>query len=696
MVHISNKIVTYSLLAHINDHNQGIRDLTDLFIPLTKRVLSSMAEEGVHQGKHISEIKERVDTTFHLDIPYPLLSKIISSIAEEVRKNKGAEFIVYKDNSFQINNYSFTEFDDEIAKEESDIERVEELYRVYLEINGVKYSKGDSFVDFIDKNRAQLISYFRDKKEPDGNLDKNFVFQANFINSIKSDAKIYKSICKIYLGSIVVSYLEFNPEFSKESVAKEFLLDTNFIVGLLDLNTIESTHTCRKIVEICERLNYRVAVLDYTLDETRGLIERAANTLDSTFLPKKLDPDSIYNACDRRNLSKTDLEKIHAELEITLKNEFSISIISETSRLRNEARYSNEFKIYKGIRSTEWSALHDATAVKYVQRKRSRKVRDYYSANCFFVTNTKRDFGPLLDSESVSELIRAEDLVNILWLTNPNAKLNIANSEMVEMGMSRLISSTLNSSLPSSRIIRELDENIQKYAKYKISDRDIIRVADRIANKTIQNLEQINKLAKTSPVDFVDKLLREARKQEQREKKFIANLKFLVNNLQETSNDKLKEKQDLIKKEYDAALEKEKKDSETRITQISNDFILKSNKLVFSSLNKAKIRYDSLAHKKSIRVIGFCLIPPVIILISIHLFIDNEILNQISLMGIFVLPVFTFLYYAITNKEWNLKELHIAISEKYKQVYYKKFDFDLDYYEKLKGELGPDDQNLND
>jgi|UniRef100_UPI0025B8F967 hypothetical protein len=687
MVTISNKIVTYSLLAHINDHNEGIRDLSDLFIPLVKRVLAKMADEGIHQGKHINEIKNRIDQTYYLDIPYPLLIKIIESIADEVVRNKGSEFIIYKDKAFQINNYTFSEFEEDIAQEESNIEKLEQIYDAYLEINGIKKSNDTSLIDFIDKNRAQLITYFSDKKESQDNIDKDFFIQANFINYVKSDPKLYKIICKVYLGSIIASYLEYEPEFAKEKGDKEFLLDTNFIIGLLDLNTIESTHTCRKIVDICKRLNYRVSVLDYTIEETKNLIERTANSIDTIFLQKKLDPESIYNACDRRNLSKTDLEKLLADLESILRNEFSINIINDTTKVRNEAKYSKEYEIYKGVRSTEWSALHDATAVKYIQRKRGKKFKDYFSANCFFVTNTTRDFRPLINSDSVSEIIRAEDLVNILWLTNPNVKLNVNNEEVVNIGLSRLISSSINSRLPSSRILRELDENIQKYARDKISDRDIIRVANRIANKTLVNLEQLNKIANKSPIKFVERLASEAKKEEEREKKLVEKFKSLLTVMLESSDEKVKEKLDIYKKEYDRAVLKLKEDSEAKIAKITQDTSLQSKQNIFNILDRSKKQYDTLASKKSFIVIGSVLIPPIIVLLLIHFLVDDKILDKISLIGVFIWPIITFFYFAITKKEWNLKEIHKSISDKFSFRYYKKFDFDIEVYNQLKKEL---------
>lgn len=689
MEDISSKIVTYSLLAHINDNKKGIEDLSELFIPIVKRVLAQMTAEGITKGEHINEIKQRIDKSFFLDIPFPLLDKIIKKIVTEVASTKGSSFIVYKDKAFLINNYTFTEFEDDINEEEMKISKLEALYDAFLEVNQVQDKDKVSLIEFLDKNRFQVIGYFSKDGEKTF-VENDFSVQANFLKSIKSDTNLYKILCKIYLGSIIASYLEFEPAIQTTIKDKEFLLDTNFIVGLLDLNSIESKHTCQKIVEICNRLNYRMSVLDITLEETNNLIERAINNLDSTFLQKKLDPDSIFNACDRRGLSKTDLEKILANLGSTLQSEFAITIVHNSSRFQNEAKYSKEFEIYKGVRSTEWSALHDATAIKYVQWRRSKKYKDYFSANCFFVTNTGREFKPLLDSDSVSEIIRAEDLVNILWLTNPNVKLNLKDEEVVNIGLSRLISSTLNSKLPSSRIIRDLDQNIQKYAKDKITDQDIIRVANRIADKTLTNLDGLNKLASKSPDEFVIRLTIEARKDEERQKKFIENIRSLLVDIKDTSDEKLKEKEKYLKEKYDEAVNREKDEFGKQLSSLEktkNLELREAKSRSLKQLNHTKEKLDKKASNQThLKVVSILMLPILIGFFLVFNYKWNDLEPFIYLAGLFYY-MGTYLYFYFTNKVWSPIGLYNSSLDRKKLKIYSKYNFDFDYYKNLSDDL---------
>ena len=112
--------------------------------------------------------------------------------------------------------------------------------------------------------------------------------------------------------------------------------------------------------------------------------------------------------------------------------------------------------------------------------------------HCWFVTDSRFDFSSLHADGSLQENIRAEELVNILWLSNPR----INSADIADIGLTKLVSATITHSLPNTRIIKELDDNIQKYAKDKIEVGDCVRVANLIANRTITNLEELNNLAK--------------------------------------------------------------------------------------------------------------------------------------------------------------------------------------------------------
>ena len=103
------------------------------------------------------------------------------------------------------------------------------------------------------------------------------------------------------------------------------------------MNTVESTHTCQKLLEIGKNLGYRFTVLQDTVDETKRLITKKAEYFNITFLPKKVNPEDIFNACERRKLTAVDLERIADNLEKDL-TAYGVSFVYDTTKYKNLAK----------------------------------------------------------------------------------------------------------------------------------------------------------------------------------------------------------------------------------------------------------------------------------------------------------------------------------------------------------------------
>ena len=69
-----------------------------------------------------------------------------------------------------------------------------------------------------------------------------------------------------------------------------------------------------------------------------------------------------------------------------------------------------------------------------------------------------------------------------------------------------------------------------------LTDIDIIKVATRISNKELQNIERLNNLAKTDSQKFIATIKEEAEKQEKEEKERIQRFETLLNKLERISN----------------------------------------------------------------------------------------------------------------------------------------------------------------
>lgn len=364
-----SKIVAYSLLAHINNSGSFISDLTEIFAPLVKRSLSQMNSlHGSIKGASILEIKNVIDENYKLDIPIPILRKLLKKISEEINTAENICFVLYGDDSFAIKDYIFIEYEDIIKRKEEEIEKVQNLFDDFKRVQKIPETHDVDVFAFIDQNKISISKYLSNRfRSLD---DSDYSIEAQFINYFKKIPIVYESIRNIYLGSILSTYLEYKTSPVNQNI--ELLFDTNFIIGLLDLKTPESKHTCNKLLEIAKSQGYKLSILNITITEITHLLEKKAENFDKTFLAKKIDPEDIYNACDRRKLAKTDLQRIAQNINNTIL-EYGIFAVPNTDKYQNNAKFSKEFEKLRNLRNNDWSALHDATTIYYVREKEIKK-----------------------------------------------------------------------------------------------------------------------------------------------------------------------------------------------------------------------------------------------------------------------------------------------------------------------------------
>ncbi len=181
------------------------------------------------------------------------------------------------------------------------------------------------------------------------------------------------------------------------------------------------------------------------------------------------------------------------------------------------------------------------------------------------------------------EFIKADDLLSIIWLSSPGIDIEQANS-IAEIGLTSLAAYTISQSLPRKRFIRELEENIEKYSKEDLTDRDIVLLSSRIASRQIDDIEGLNALANTDSTRFNSSLTSEIDKEIQRQEAIQEHYQKMEADIQEVKKNykslefaiqgnrqQLKEKEDTIQK-----LSKEKTEledsSSKRLSESENKY----------------------------------------------------------------------------------------------------------------------------
>jgi len=569
------RAITYSLLTHIRNTGTLAKGPIDIFTPLIKRALSKMNSRGIFQGKSLLEIQNTANELYSIEFPIPVLKKILVEISNEINTEDTTHFVLYNDGAFSLNQYTFTDYEDIIDSQTKEIEEIEVLFKSFCETSELEIKDSESVFKFIEKNKFNLSKYISHNDEKNGT---DYTAEAQFVDFFKKVPSIYERIKNIYLGSIISGYIEYNSDEASRDI--ELLFDTNFLVGLIDLNTPESTHTCRTLLEIAKSQKFKTRILKDTIDETINLLETKARFYDKSFLQKKVNPEDVYNACDRRNLNKSDLERIADNLEKTI-GEFGISIIYNTDKLKGEAKYSDEYKIFEKLRSSKKSAMHDAIAILHIKKTRKKRFREFDKVNAWFVNNSASIDGDniFMKNGYQPETIKADDLLNILWLSNPTVNKAIQGDDLADIGLTSTLSLTLNSNLPKSQILRELDDNIHKYAKEDISDTDIVRVATRITNKQLKDIEELNALAEQEDKTlFVKRLEEEANKQKKIEETRIKKLETLFKEISIRTDELEKSKKDYLgKSENIDKIVSEKEKAENKANELAEKLLSEQN-----------------------------------------------------------------------------------------------------------------------
>lgn len=333
-------------------------------------------------------------------------------------------------------------------------------------------------------------------------------------------------------------------------------------------------------MEITKSIGYTYHVLKDTIEETQSLLHFKSRIFNTDVIYKFINKEDVISACERLGYNDSDLDRIADNLEEILLN-MGIQIIYNTNHLDGKAKYSSEYTILKSKRNTPKAALHDAKAIYYVKEKRGRKVDTFEESNCWFVNNSithdndRDSIETLLNEDKkggMPEIIRADDLLNILWLSNPQIDVEMANSELSDIGLTSLVSLTLNKSLPKARVIRDLDDNIQKYRTEDVTDRDVLMLSARIVNHQLNSdvIEQMNKNASKDRREFSRRIKEEAQKEETVLKERNDKINEIVTTWHVNLKDLLHGKLNITKTEKDAriALEKENKEKEKRNTQV--------------------------------------------------------------------------------------------------------------------------------
>lgn len=478
-------LMTYALLSHLKEsHNSKTGSLLNIFEPIVKKAIMEYAFEkgsSIVMGKNISELQEKIKSYFGINLPNGVLTTILRRISDEI--NDENLFVFHREGSFIIKSYVFHELDKNIKDELSNIELLKNDYKSYCSIYGIEYD----FNQLLDFIFALELELFDNRSSNVINTNYNI---PKYLKEKLNDKEIYGIISDLYLGNIINSYLSLN--IVNPVTNTELLIDTNYFISLIDLNTEEAFSTCTQLYRLCNRLGFKFTILQSTVEQIRILL----NSRIQDFANKEIGlikQADIFAACIRRSLDKTQLERIKDSIFSRLK-ELSIEIISEAriqpiiDEAKNSQKYQDMIEIRNGNRL---SALNDTVAHYYVKNRRGKNISEFSEVKCWFLHNSYYgDYESNLKYKIHERFtINANELLTLLWLTNPSQE-NISADTISKGGLATYIAKYRCIKMPSNEIIKNIHEKV-KIAQNdgKVNEKDVYAIGVRMAEGHLSSNE---------------------------------------------------------------------------------------------------------------------------------------------------------------------------------------------------------------
>ncbi len=558
-------LVTYSLLSTIKEKHENVDNLICIYKELTEGLLAELNFQSKGKGL-LTDLRFEFDEKFKIVIPFPTLKIILTQISHE-----RTDFQLFSDFSFIHDPASFNDLNEYIETESTIIEEIKSVYMEICKSEGIVSPMGFDF--FINLNRRELISYLNGQKV-ETVYDREFLVFKNLYKI----AKYKTSIDKLVMGSILSTYIEL--DLVGKIKRKTFLLDTNFIVSLLNLHSVESKITCDEIIKIALKSTFRVEVLPETIKETRNLLNRKSNTIESTNIFTSTDLHTIESGCARRKLSGGDLWLISSKIEQILIRK-GVTKVSDgvNSKLFRTVRSTNIYEKLKDRPFNKEGIIHDAMAMNYVKENRDDGENGFAQTSSFFVTDTQGKIdNKITDKTHLPYLITTEELLNILWLLNPTN-----NSLITSTNISTIFSRYLKKRLPDKNMLKAMDDKIQALDEVPIEIKDCAELAVNISVKDTKSIQDFLTASGTDEIKRKLQILADRARQSKEEE--VANTFNQANNIVSIVQRKLKEQQEKVVRR-DSAIKHIKMqitDKDTEIKRVKKEF---SDELEYFEIDK--------------------------------------------------------------------------------------------------------------
>jgi hypothetical protein len=291
-------ILIYATLSAIKEKKGNISSVLEIYQDLVETAIKQHFNTIGKKG-YIHELQETISKEYHLDMPLPTLELIL----KKINKSYVDTFHIYSDHSFDFEDMSFNDISSTIAEQKIKIDKLDKLFLATKEKLNIK--NNINLNDIIEKNKSNLLAYFNNRPFDTDIKDEDFNLLISFLRI--PEHKIL--IENLFLGSLISCFTLLDPERTTDT--KTMLLDTNFIISLMDLHSSESYNTCKQILTIGHKLRYDFCILPETIIEIKNLLRRKSESITEISLFAAQDRQTIEFGCYRKGIAgKEKIKKV--------------------------------------------------------------------------------------------------------------------------------------------------------------------------------------------------------------------------------------------------------------------------------------------------------------------------------------------------------------------------------------------------
>lgn len=422
------QLISYLAAAEIYDKKKNI---FDCFLPIIESAL--ICDENKNDITFL-RLQSKLYDIYNLNVPKSTLRKILFLLQEQkkIKFIDNRKIILCKD---ELNTAFFERRDER----ENLVEDFFIAFNDFLINNNINISLSEMkkrVCEWLYVHSLELAYFINNGIFTNDMLDdKDWEYSSQLIEFLLSiqgkSSDYFKTFLLLYNGAVQSSLLNFETDkinivCSSSIQFKNIILDTNFILRMLNLQSEFDCSTAEETINILKSQNANFYILDQTLTEVQNSIKNYLNESDTYtqstklyFQGQQIRMTGFWEASKRGISRSTMLEKTKKDtlkkcilelIDATFIEDFDDSKIL-TDQIENLVNSKNRTNY------GDKQAKHDLSLIEYCRKNRKNHITSVSDIDWWVLTNDERlTFWTQQSDREYQECLTEIQLCNLMWI----------------------------------------------------------------------------------------------------------------------------------------------------------------------------------------------------------------------------------------------------------------------------------------